>query len=281
MALKTIILERYASLSKANKHVADFFLESWETVAFSTLEELSQRIGVSTTTVIRFARELGYDGYSAIKQEIQNSLKSQETLVRRLELSMENVQGSDFFAEAFKCDVLNLNKTIEHLSAEDINRAVQLIGTAPTVYLMGLRGSFSVAHLAATRLGQVRENVRLLSGVGNIYPEELVSVHAGDVCLIYLFPRYSKVILNAMIWMKKHGVSIILITSPSHQSLDEYADVILPCWTQAISLKSSLVAPLCLTQYLIATVTMEYADASKQTLDKIEEIMQQDGYFTL
>lgn len=282
MDLKSSIIDKYNELSTSNKKVADYFLERWETVAFNTLGEMSKRIGVSTTTIIRFSRELGYDGYSAIQQEVQNSIKNQASLPRRLELTLENnIPEDQLLQESFKCDILNLSHTVESLSVDMLKKAVDMISNAPNVYIMGLRATFSVAHYTSVRLAQVRENVHFLSGLGNVYPEELVSICKGDVCLIYLFPRYSRIVIDAIKWMKKQGVFVVLITSPSYQPLEQYADVVLSCWTQALSLKSSLVAPMCLSQYIISAVTIANNDVSKRTLEKVEEIISQGGYFVL
>ena len=281
MDLKPAILERYEKLPKSNKIVADYFMTNWESVAFSTLEEMSKRIGVSTTTIIRFARALGYSGFSAIQQEVQNDLKNKATLPKRLEISMEHTQRNQLLADSFKNDIINLNKTLENISSEEINRAVDFIIKAANVYILGIRATYSVAHYMAVRLGQVKENVRLIHGVGGIYPEETVSIKPGDVCLAYMSQRYSRVSMNMLIWMKKAGATIIAITGPSHAALDNYADVLLPCWTHSMTVKSSLVAPMCLSQYLVAEVAIADYPNSKQVLEKIENALQQGDYFVL
>jgi len=281
MDLQPAILERYGNFSKSNKIVADFLLENWETVAFTTLDKLALQIGVSTTTIIRFARALNLDGYSALQQEVQRSLKTKVSLPQRLDISMEHTQLAQLLTDSFQNDISDLHKTLENISVADVNRSVELIVNAKNVYVLGIRACFSIAHYMAIRLGQVRENVHLLQGIGGIYPEETVSIHPEDVCIAYMFPRYSRVAMNILVLIKKAGAKTIIISSPSHSTLDEYADVVLPCWTHGATIKNSLVAPLCLSQYLVAAVMMSDYPNSKQTLEKIEYALQQGNYFVL
>ena len=281
MDLQPIIVKYYEKLSKSNKLVADYFLGNWEAIAFSTLEEVANHIGVSTTTVIRFARAIGFQGYSTLQQMLQNNIRNKVGLPQRLDISMERGQKAQLFTNSFKNDITNLYKTLETLQVESVALAVSMIIAARNVYLLGARACFSIAHYMAVRLGQVRENVRLIQGIGGIYPEEIIAMGQDDVCIAYLLPRYSRIAMNTLQWAKKSEAKIIVITGPSPKNFETHADVVLPCWTRGVTIKNSLVVPICLSQYLVAEVMMSDYARSKIVLSKIEDVLQKGNYFVL
>lgn len=281
MEFQPVAMKHYESLSKSNKRVADYLLGNWEAVAFSTLEEVANQIGVSTTTVIRFARAIGFQGYSALQQLFQNNLRNKVGLPQRLDISLERAQKAQLLEDSFKNDIANLSKTLENIQPESLVQAVSMMIEARNVYLLGSRACFSVAHYMAVRLGQVRENVRLIQGIGGIYPEEMVSMGPEDVCIAYMLPRYSRMMMNALAWAKSLETRIIIITGPSHKTFDETAHVVLPCWVRGVTIKNSLVVPICLSQYLVAEVMMGDHTRSKAVLGKIENALQKGNYFAL
>lgn len=275
------VMKYYGKLTKSNKLVADYFLGNWEAVAFSTLEEVANQIGVSTTTVIRFSRAIGFQGYSALQQLFQNNIRNKIGLPQRLDISMGHARGAQLLVDSFNNDITNLRKTLENLRPENLAQAVSMIVGARSVYLLGSRACFSVAHYMAVRLGQVRENVRLIQGIGGIYPEEMVSMGPEDVCIAYMLLRYSRTMMNALAWAKNLQSKIIVVTGPSHKNFDGLADVVLPCWVRGVTIKNSLVVPVCLSQYLVAEVMMSDYARSKDVLSKIENALQKGNYFML
>ncbi len=281
MEFQPLVMQYYESLSKSNKLVADYFLANWEAVAFATLEEAAKQIGVSTTTVIRFSRAIGFQGYSTLQQLFQNNIRNKVGLPQRLDLSMERAQRAQLLVDSFNNDITNLSKTLETIRPEKLAEAVRMIVGARNVYLLGSRACFSVAHYMAVRLGQVRENVRLIQGIGGIYPEETVSIGPEDVCIAYMLPRYSRIMMNALACAKNQQSRIIVITGPSHKNFDDFADVVLPCWVRGVTIKNSLVVPICLSQYLVAEVMMSDYARSKDVLSKIENALQKGNYFAL
>ncbi len=281
MDFQSVVKKYYEELSKSNKHVADYLLANWEAVAFSTLAEVAQQIGVSTATVIRFARAIGLQGYSALQSLFQNNIRNKVGLPQRLEISMERGQGDRLLVDSFSNDIANLNKTLENLRPESLAAAVSLIVEAQNVYLLGSRASFSIAYYMAVRLGQVRKNIRLIHGIGGIYPEEIVSMGPGDVCIAYMAPRYPRAMMNALAWAKQLGAKLIIISGPSHKRFDNLADIVLPCWVRGVAVKNSLVVPICLSQYLVAEVMMSDYSRSKNVLSEIEGALQKDNYFII
>lgn len=275
------INEKYDSLTLSHKKVANYILENINMIAFDSLDDLMIKIGVSTTTIIRFARLIGYSGYSEMQQDIRENIKDKVSLPERLSKSTNSVKQEQLLIDSFNNDISNLKDTIAGLSEKVLKKATNMIINSKSIYVLGLRGSFSLAHYMASRLGQIRENVRLVQAVGLIYPEETVSATEGDLCIVYMFPRYPKTTANLINWMRKRGVKIIIITSELYTSIESLADIILPCSVKGISFKDSFVAPMWLTNYIVASVANDDYDGAMGVLSKIEDILSQGYYLGL
>lgn len=272
--------------TNSQKNVADYITTHMNKVAFHTLDELSRKIGVSTTTIIRFSRALGYDGFSEMQKAIQEAIYTntapKATLPERLPApDMDTVPDNELLSDSFQNDILNIRQTLAAQKTEDLDEAVSSIIGARSVYILGMRSSFSPAYYLASRLGEIRHNVHLIQSVGMIYPEEIVNAGKDDVCVAYLFPRYSKVSSSIISWMKNAGVKIILITSLNYQAVSGYGDIILPCAISSLSYKNSFAAPFCLTNYLITALARQNPKEAQSILEKTESILSQGFYLGL
>ena len=173
---------QYDTFTRSHRTVANYLNENLNDVAFCTLEEIADRIGVSTTTIIRFSRALGYSGYSDMQKDIQSSLQTKASLPERL-ITLEQYPANTLLAESFQNDILNIQHTLEAQNDQELQRVIHAISSAPNVYVLGMRSSFSVAHYMASRLSEIRENIHLIQSVGMLYPEEIVSAKEGDIIL--------------------------------------------------------------------------------------------------
>ena len=245
--------------------------------AFSTLESLAEKIDVSTTTIIRFSRALGYKGFSEMQRDIQAELKQKESLPGRL-ADMPPISDNHLLRASFENDMKNIRKTLEVQRDEDLKKAVEIISGAKNIYVLGMRSSFAVAHYMASQLGEIKKHVNLIQSIGMIYPEEIVGAGEGDVCIAYLFPRYSKVAATMITWLREHGAKVILITSMNYGAVSGYGDVILPCAISSVTYKNSFAAPLCLTNYMIAALAKQNYEEAKEVLSRTESILAQ-GYY--
>lgn len=265
------------SFSRNQTVVANYILENLENIAFDTLKELADKINVSTTTIIRFARELGYSGFSDMQKDIQRNIIHKSSLPERLNQN-KNITGDQLLKDSFENDIKNIHDTMGLLTDKDLNDTIEAICSANQVYVLGMRSSFALAHYATSRLAQIRKNVKLIEAVGMNYPEEVVSAGKGDVCLAFLFPRYSKTSTTLLSWLKAYNVKVILFTSLNYNMVEGYGDVILPCAVSGVSFKNSFVAPLCLINYITNACASKNPDKSRETLKQIEEILSQGFY---
>lgn len=267
----------YDRLTHSQKIVANYVRENYEEIAFSTLEELSAKIGVSTTTVIRFARELGYSGFSEMQDGIKKEIQTKSSLPDRLERAAVTA-GNDLLSDAFSTDIKNIQETLAGLRSDDLSRAIELISGAKSIYVLGMRSSFSLAHYMVSRLGEIKRNVHFIQTTGLVYPEEIVNADEGDVCIAYVFPRYSKIGINIIAWMRSHGVKVVLFTSSNDLPVRSYGDVCFNCATRSVSCKNSLTAPMCLTNYLVAELALKNYDEAHEVLSRTEEILSTGFY---
>jgi len=255
-------------------------MNSLDSCAFDTLEEISEKIGVSTTTVIRFSRALGYAGYSEMQKDIQSNIQNKVALPERLRNTLYT-SDNQMLQDSFSNDIQNIQKTLEAQNDENLNKVVEKVTAARQVYVLGMRSSFAVAFYMASRLGEIKKGVRLIDSIGMLYPEEIVDATENDVCIAFMFPRYSKMTATAISWLKNQGVEIILFTSMNPLPVAGYGDIILPCAISSISYKNSYAAPMCLTNYLIAAIAKNNYDESKEVLAKTETILKQGYYLGL
>lgn len=272
--------EKYNTFTKSHRIIADYLTDKLNDIAFCTLEELADRIGVSTTTIIRFSRKLGYNGYSDMQKDIQSNIQTKVGLPDRLS-HRESDSSNTLLADSFQNDILNIQRTLKAQNNEDLQTVIDNISDAPNIYILGMRSSFSIAHYMASRLSEIRENIHLVQSVGMLYPEEIVSAQEGDVCIAYLFPRYSKLSTTILSWLKNAGVKIILFTSQNYSAVQGYGDIILPCSISSLSYKNSYAAPLSLSNYLIAAIAQKDYDKSQRVLKKTESILNQGFYLGL
>jgi len=110
-------------------------------------------------------------------------------------------------------NIADITTTLTNISHEDLSSALDELSNARNVFVIGMRSSFALSHYMTSRLGQIRPNVRLIQSAGMLYPEELVGCNEQDVCIVFIFPRYSKTSVNLILWLRKRGVRIILFTS--------------------------------------------------------------------
>lgn len=268
----------YGSLTRTQKQVADYLLKHLDTVAFKKLDELSLEIGVSTTSVIRFARSLGYSGYADMQQDLQQSLIGKASLPERLNESIKNTKQDKLLIDTFQNDIDNIHATLMELSEEDLLKSVSAIVGAKSVYVLGNRGAFSVAHYLAYRLGQIKKGVRLIQGIGMMFPEEIINAGEGDICIAILTPRYTKMTASIISWLKKRKVLIILFTKQGSVEIEPYGDIILPSYTKGVSYKSSFVSLFCICNYLLAAVALQDHDNAMDVLAQTEEVLS-GGYY--
>lgn len=267
-----IIAHRFDTYTKSHRAVAGFISENYDESAFMTLEQLASAAGVSTTTVVRFAKDLGFLGYSEMQKALRADLKVKAGLPERFDAQAE-LPEDDLLKKCMQSDISNIEQTFRMNSMHTLKEALNMLSLPVNLYLMGMRRSYSLANYAFSHFGQIRTNVRLVNGTGLNYPEELLPSKKGDVCLAFIFPRYSHTTLSLLQYLKNKGVIILLVTSANHAAVDRYADIVLSCETNSTSAKSSYAAPIALINYLTTAYMQQNKASSMDMLTQTEQIL--------
>ncbi|SKC72904.1 MurR/RpiR family transcriptional regulator [Maledivibacter halophilus] len=264
------IKERYNKLSKGQRLIADFIVNNYDKVAFMTASKLGEKVGVSESTVVRFANALNYKGYPNLQKELQELIKTKLTTVQRLELS-SNYNDEEFIMKAMQADVDNIIKTIDELDTEAFKNTVDAILKAENVYLLGFRSSIAIVEYLAFYLNMILDNVYIIpSGINDVF-DQLIRINENDVLIGISYPRYSKKTIEAAEFAKSKNVKIIGITDSHLAPISDVADIILTTKSTMTSFVDSLVAPVSLMNALIIALGMKEKDKITKRLKDLEE----------
>lgn len=260
-------------LSKGHKKLVAYITENYDKAAFMTASKLGEKVGVSESTVVRFATEMGFKGYPELQKELQQMIKSKLTAVQRMEVSSTLIGEQDAIKKVLNGDIELIRDTLEQISTEEFSKAVQIINNARKIYILGVRSSASLASFLYFYLNPVFENVVLIdtSSASEMF-EQMFRISEDDVCVAISFPRYSKQTINALRFINDRGTKIIAITDSADSPIAEYADNILVAKSDMVSVVDSLVAPLSLINALIVAVTFSRRDEVYNNFNKLESI---------
>ena len=263
----------YSGLSKGHKRIADFIKNNYEKASFMTAAKLGKTVGVSESTVVRFASHVGFDGYPELQKHLQELVKSHLTSVQRMEVAANRMGGDDIINDAFAADAEMLKRTREGVSREDFFGSVAAINKAHKIYVLGSRSSASLASFAAFYLNYLCDNVVLIdtSSTSEMF-EQMFRINEQDVCIAISFPRYSNQTINALSFAKSRGATIISITDGEMSPIAQYATYLLVAESSMVSFVDSLVAPLSLINALIAACAKENDSHVCENLGELEKI---------
>ncbi|MDO4945793.1 MAG: MurR/RpiR family transcriptional regulator [Ruminococcus sp.] len=271
--LFSLINERMDSLSKGHKLIANFILSQYDKAAFMTAQKLGKTVGVSESTVVRFASELGYDGYPALQRGLQDLMRNKLTAVQRIEVTSGQMNSDDVLERVLNLDIDRIRTTLDEISKEDFQKAVDMIVESDTIYIMGTRSSASIANFIGYYLSLIFPHVKLVPSVttSELF-EKIMRIDSNDVMIGVSFPRYSKQTVKALKYAHSAGAKVISITDSKSSPLAKYADALLLARSDMASFVDSLVAPLSLVNALIVAVSIRNVDRVTQTFENLEKI---------
>ncbi len=266
------IQKRFSSLSKGQKLIAQYIIENYDKAAFITASKLADRVGVSESTVVRFADALGFDGYPQLQKNLKEIVKTKLTTVQRVEMVNGYSDADSVLKKVLRADMNNIRATLEKVDPDAFQKAVDKICGADKKYIVGLRSSMALADYFGFYLNLVLDNVKIVHhGVSNIF-EQMFRVSDSDVVIGIGFPRYSVQTVDALSYAKEHGVTIIGITDSLSSPIARLSDHTLIAKGNMISFVDSLVAPLSLINALIIAIGMHRKEEITEHFDTLEEI---------
>ena len=261
-SLVTKIGKQVNQMTKSQKKVANYLLFNMDKLLFFTADELAKAANVSTATVVRFARELDFEGYTDMQKAARLRFHDREEEPEDLPQSSPEEDSSEYLLEkSYRQDIQNLKRTFQDLSREDLERACTLLKTSRRVYLVGMRISRSMATYAYINWGMLRKGVHLIHNEGLDYAEELIEINSEDLIVAFWAPRYNRATYQMLSHAKRQKASVLLITNREFNLTMEEGDfdVILRCCMENSSYQSSFVAPVTLVNYLTRQLELEFS----------------------
>lgn len=267
------IAEKLPKLSKGQKQIAHYMLEHYEKAAYMTAAKLGALVGVSESTVVRFAGEFGFEGYPELQHSLQELIRTKLTTLQRIEIANDRIGDSDLLESVMMSDVDNIRHTLDKIDRGCFNRAVDALISARTVYIVGMRSSSTVARFLTFYLELILPSVKLVRSTGGSEVfEQILRISSEDVMVGISFPRYSKRIINALEYAKSQGAHVIALTDSETSPIAAHADELLLAKSQMASFVDSLVAPLSIINALIVAIGKKKQTETAATFEKLERI---------
>ena len=258
-------------LSKGHRRIAEYIVEHYDKAVFMTASRLGENVGVSESTVVRFAAALGYEGYPQLQRSLQELVRHRLTAVQRFEMSSE-IDRSAVLRTVLKADMQNIRTTIDEIDADAFDDVVRRMLGAGAIYVMGLRSAAPLAQFLGYYLHYIFDNVHLVStGSPDVF-EEIARVRENDVFIGISFPRYSTRTLEGMRFAKSRGAQVVGITDGPMSPLKEVAHVCLAARTDMASFVDSLAAPLSVINALIVSLGLNRREELSEHFKQLESI---------
>lgn len=275
-----IIESNMNDFSKSQKLIASYILQNYDKAAFMTASSLGKLVCVSESTVVRFASELGYDGYPSMQRALQEMIRSKLTSTQRIEAAENLFNGEDLLTRVLQSDVEKIRTVIEETDRNAFQVAVKKTTQARHIYILGVRSSSFLAGYLNFYLHLMFENVTLVqsNAAGEIF-EQLFRIGPQDVMLGISFPRYSRVTMSIAKFAADRGAYIIALTDSKLSPLYQLANTTLMTPSEMISFVDSMVAPLSMINAFLVALGKELGKDLSSTFAELEDIWDKYGVF--
>jgi len=276
----SVIQDNMHTFSKGQKKIASFISESYDKAAFMTASRLGKTVGVSESTVVRFAAELGYDGYPEMQKSLQKMIRSRLTSVQRIEVTNDRIGNQDLLSMVLQSDIEKIRQTLEAVDRNAFESAVDAIVSARKIYIIGVRSSASIATFLTFYFNLIFDNVvEVSANTASEVFERLMRVGEGDVVIGVSFPRYSSRTVQAISFARDRGATTVAITDSEASPLSPISKYTLKARSDMASFVDSLVAPLSLVNALLVAVSRKKNDDLAQTFQNLEQIWEEYGVY--
>ena len=263
----------FPHFSKGQKSIAKYIPEYYDKAAFMTAAKLGQTVGVSESTVVRFATELGYEGYPQLQKALQEMIRGRLTSVQRMEISSSRIDENNILRSVLHMDIDKIRRTLEETSKDSFNQAVQALLETKTIYILGARSSASLASFLGFYFRLIFPNVVVINTSGESETfEQMLWLDKEDLLIDISFPRYSKRAVKAMNYAVDRGARVIAITDSNSSPIAKNSTYVLLAKSEMASFVDSLVAPLSLINALIIAVAYKKQLEVAETFERLEGI---------
>ena len=271
--IMSILQEKAPTFSKGQRKIAQYITEAYDKAAFMTANKLGKTVGVSESTVVRFAVDLGFDGYPSMQKSMQEMVLNRLTSVQRIGVTNDRLGDQDVVSMVIHSDMEKLRQTEETVSREEFAASVNAILKAKRIYILGVRSVAPLANFLGYYLNYMFNNVHVISGysAGEMF-EKIVGVNHEDVVVAFSFPRYSASTTKAANYCHSTGATVIGFTDSRQSPLGQCCDHVLISKSDMVSLVDSLVAPLSIVNALIVAIAARREKELSRTFENLERI---------
>ncbi|MGL5440619.1 MAG: MurR/RpiR family transcriptional regulator [Filifactoraceae bacterium] len=268
--LISVIQAEFSKLSKGQKIIAQYILSNYDKAAFMTAAKLGSTVGVSESTVVRFANALGFPGYPELQKSLQELIKNKLTTVQRVEMSKEYSSDFTILKKVLRSDINNIKGTLDEISPEAFENVINRMITAKKIYIVGLRSSATISEYLSFYLNFILDNVILVNySISDVF-EQILKVDSEDLVIGISFPRYSKRTFELLEYAKSKGAQIVSITDSMIAPIATISEDTIITKSNMASFVDSLVAPFSVANALIVAVGMRKKKDIKNYFDKLE-----------
>ena len=266
------INELYSNMSKGHKRIAQYITEHYDQAVFMTAAKLGSELGISESTVVRFAAGIGYEGYPEFQKALEEWVKGQLNSVQKMGVKYGGSSQSEIVTSVLSADIEKIQDTIANLDSNAFETAANTILEAENLYIVGLRSCEPLARFLHFYVNMIRGNVYLISttSVTEMF-EQMIRINENDAIIGISFPRYSMRTLKAMEFANDRNAKVIAITDNIHSPMNLYSSCNLFARSDMVSIVDSLVAPLSLINALVVELCLKCPDAVKENLEMLEE----------
>ena len=270
------VAEGMPSFSKGQRRIAEYILAHYDKAAYLTASRLSTLVGVSESTVVRFAIELGFDGYPEFQHSLKELIRTRLTSFQRMEVTNQIIGDGSVPEKVLSADADRIRRTLEGLDGRAFEEAVRQIVGARSIYILGARSSFYLAGFLEHSLGMIFDQVRLLQSTsGSEMFEKILRIGQGDVLIAISFPRYSKRVIHAVEYARSQQANVVALTDSPQSPIAGYADQLLVAQSDMASFVDSLVAPMSIVNALIVAVSRQKSGEVTDRLRQLEQVWDQ------
>ena len=273
--------QQYHTMSKGQKRLTEYIVNHYDKAAFMTAARLGREVGVSESTAVRFAIQMGFEGYPEFHQALQELVMNKLNSMQRMEVTSDRIPQSRVLDTVLQSDIEKIKLTLEQTNREAFRQAVETLLKAETIYVVGVRSCAPLASFLGYYLNQIFGSVRLVttSGATEVY-EQIIHISEKDVIIGISFPRYSMRTLKAMEYANSRKAKVITITDSVHSPINLYSSCNLIARSDMVSIVDSLVAPLSIINALLVALCMKRQKEVMHTLETMEKIWDEYEVFS-
>ena len=275
------IRNSYSTFSKGQKKIANAILNDYDKAAYMTAAKLGILVGVSESTVVRFANELGFEGYSEFQRAVQELVRTKLTPNQRIEVTKQRLGLGDILENVMESDISKIRYTLDRIDRNTFYKAVDAILSAKNIYVMGARSTEPLALVLKYNLSLILDNVKFIqpTSTAEVF-EQMFSIGKDDVLIAFSFPRYSSKMVSAVKYARQNASNVVVFTDSEISPLAEYATCLITAQSDMASFMDSLVAPISIINAIIVEITRRREKEITERFDKLEKVWDEYDVYT-